>query len=129
MKNTSQAFVNQIVGCLLVTICFGGSIGLGTVWMRHQISLTADANRALAARIAECERYLAETKTLIESAQSPEELRRLNADFRLGLVPVNDGQVMRFSEDAAIRRMVARGNREIFGDAPATVALPLALNR
>ena len=92
MKKTSHAFVNQVFVCVLVSIGFGGSIGLGTVWLRHQISITANENRILAGRLAEIERRIAETKTLVESEQSPDALRRLNANLHLGLVPVSDGQ-------------------------------------
>ena len=58
MKQNSQAFVNQIVVCLLVTICLGGSVGLGTVYMRHQISSTANVNRQLTTEIAELRRLM-----------------------------------------------------------------------
>jgi hypothetical protein len=85
MKRNSQAFVNQVLVCLLVTFCFSGSIGLGTVWMRHQISLTANANKVLETRIAEVDRHLAETATVIETEQSYEVLRERNVTLRLGL--------------------------------------------
>jgi hypothetical protein len=128
MKKNAHAFANQLFVCLLVTIFCGGSIGLGTVWMRHQISVTANANRVLAARLAEFERHIAETKTLIERAQRPDELRRLNADFRLGLAPVSEAQVMHVTEDP-VRRLAARANRDLFGELPAPVTLTIALQR
>ena len=128
MKNNSHAFVNQLFVCLLVTLCFGGSIGLGTVWMRHQISVTANANRALAARLEEIGRHLAETKTLLERAQSPDELRRLNTDFRLGLVLASEAQVMHVTEDP-VRRLAAQANRGLFADLPAPAAPTIALQR
>src|SRR4051812_50015285 len=90
MKNNSRAFANQLLVCLLVTMGFGGSIGLGTVWMRHQISVTANANRALAAEIARVERLEAEKKTLVKSAERPDELRRLNREMRPGPRPVDE---------------------------------------
>jgi len=49
MRTNNHAFINQFFLCTLFTICFSGSIGLGTVWMRHQISLTANANKVLEA--------------------------------------------------------------------------------
>ena len=127
MKNNSRAFVNQLMICLLVTICCGGSLGVGIVWIRHQISITANSNRLLAARIREVERQIMETKTLVESAQSPDALRRLNAAFQLGLEPKSDGQVLHVAGDP-VHRLVARANRELFtGDrAPVTLTLPLA---
>jgi len=47
-----------VLVCLLVTVGCGGSIGLGTVWMRHQISLTANSNRFLATHLTEVERQI-----------------------------------------------------------------------
>ena len=34
-KTDTHAFVNQLLVYTLVMICFSGSIGLGTVWLRH----------------------------------------------------------------------------------------------
>ncbi len=86
MRFKNHAFVSQFVIFTLVTICFGGSVGLGTVWMRHQISLTANANKALESRLAELKRHLAETATAIETQQSPAVLMQRNASMNLGLV-------------------------------------------
>ena len=126
MKNNSHAFVNQLVVCLLVTICFGGSVGVGIVWVRHQISITANTNRALAARLREVEREIMEAKTTVESAQSPDALRRLNANFHLGLVPKSDGQVLLVTEDP-VQRLMIRANRELFSEgvepAPRSISL------
>lgn len=129
MKNNSQAFVNQLLICLLVTMTFGGSIGLGTVWVRHQNSLTAKANRALAARMAEIERRSAEMTTLIQSEQRPELLRRLNTEMRLGLVPMNEVRVEHVTANVT-DRLVERANREFYRTdraRPATVSLQIAL--
>jgi hypothetical protein len=115
MKKNSSAFVNQLLVCLLVAFCFSGSIGLGTVWMRHQISITANANKSLEARIAEVERRLAETATVIETEKSNDVLRRRNADLRLGLVPPQEIQCVRPSEDPA-RHLAAKRNRGLFND-------------
>lgn len=115
MKNNSHAFINQLLVCLLVTFCFSGSIGLGTVWMRHQISLTANANRALEQRIAEVERHLAETATFIETEQSNDMLRRRNLELRLGLVPPQETQVVRLREDPD-HHLAAKANRGLFDD-------------
>lgn len=128
MKNNSHGFVNQFMVGLLVTLCSGGTLGVGTVWMRHEISLVANANRALATRITEVDRRIAETKTLVESAQSPEALRRLNAEFQIGLVPVSDGQVVHVTEDP-VRRLATRANRGLYGEAPAAVAFTITQPR
>lgn len=123
----NQAFANQLLVCLLVTLGFGGSIGLGTVWMRHQISVTANHNRELAARIASLERRIAETTTAIEGEQGSEVLRRRNAEFRLGLAPASDQQVVRVTEDDMVRHTAMR-NRDFFKDTAApAVKFTLAL--
>jgi hypothetical protein len=111
---------------VLVTICFGGSVGLGTVWLRHQISMTANTNRALAAQIVEIERRIAETRTLVESEQSPELLRQRNHRWRLGLVPVSEGQKIHVPEDP-VRRLAAKANRELFGDPAAAIQFRVSL--
>jgi hypothetical protein len=113
MKNNSHAFINQLLVCLLVTFCFSGSIGLGTVWMRHQISLIANANRALEMRIGEVERHLAETATFIETEQSNDVLRVRNTQLKLGLVP--PVEIVRLTEDPA-RHLAAKSNRGLFDD-------------
>ena len=127
MKTTdTHAFVNQFLVWLLVTLCVGGSIGLGSVWMRHQISATANANRILEARIADVQRHIDETTTAIESEQGSDVLRRRNADWRLGLLPVTDAQVVRVTEDP-VMRLAQRHNRDLFNDSVPTVAFRVAL--
>ena len=76
MRRNTKAFVNQLLVCLLVTMTFGGTIGLSTVWMRHQISVTAKANRALAAETDEINRKSDALEALIRTEQRPELLRQ-----------------------------------------------------
>jgi hypothetical protein len=113
MKKNSQAFINQLLVCLLVTMTFGGSLGLGTVWVRHQISVTAKANRALLAEISEVNRRSDDIEAHIRSEQRPELLRQLNLEFRLGLAPMNEVPVVHITENVT-RRMVERANRWSF---------------
>lgn len=129
MKNNSRAFANQLLLGLLVTIAFGGSIGLGTVWMRLQISTTANANRALKADWERIERLIDEKKTIIETEQSPDKLRALNAAMRLGLVPMNEVNVVHVTDNTT-DRLAARVAREDAGDRagprPAPIAFKIA---
>src|SRR5436190_15050914 len=100
MKTTdTHAFVNQFLAWLLVTFCISGSLGVGTVWMRHQISATANANRKRDADIAALNRHLDETNTLIEGEQIKPVLLRRNAEWHLGLVQAADTQIVRVTED------------------------------
>ena len=124
MKKNSHAFVNQLLVCLLVSIGTSGSVGLGTVWIRHQNSMLANSNSALDARIKDVERHISEYKTLVATEQRPENLRQLNAQFRLGLVPMSEIPVVNVTEDP-IQRMYARASRSGFGEmsVPPTVKL------
>ena len=112
-KNNSQAFVNQLLVYTLVMICFSGSIGLGTVWLRHQISLTANNTKQLEQRIVESERHLAELNTQITAEQSIDVLARRNSEWKLGLVLPKEPQVVRVSESPE-RRLAARNTVEVF---------------
>lgn len=130
MKKTPTAFANQLLLCVLVTFCTGGSIGLAAVWLRHQVSVTAKSNRDLAAEVARLERLIDEQKTLIETEQAPDKLRGLNASMRLGLVPMSELPVLQVTENV-IERMARRAGRTPAGDAdrPAgTVTFRLARN-
>jgi len=117
--------VNQIVVCLLVTICFGGTVGLGTVLMRHQISTTANLNRQLTAELTEMRRLISEKTAAIEGEQHPELLRGLNTRMQLGLVPMNDVPLYNVTEDP-VRRMVERANAGVFTDGPSSIRFNLA---
>ncbi len=127
MKATNHAYVNQLLVYTLVMICFSGSIGLGTVWMRHQISLAANATKVLDARIAELDRRLNETKAVLEAEQDPAILKQRNAEWHLGLVQPNPEQIVHLPGDA-VMRLAAKRNRGLFNDGvtPVTVSLRVA---
>jgi len=127
MKATNHAYVNQLLVYTLVMICFSGSIGLGTVWMRHQISLAANATKVLDARIAELDRRLNETKAVLEAEQDPAVLKQRNAEWHLGLVQPNPDQIVHLPGDS-VMRLAAKRNRGLFNDGvtPVTVSLRVA---
>ena len=126
--SSSQGFVNQLLLYTLLLIGFSGSIGLGTVWMRQQISRTANATKQIEARIADIERHLGEATTAAETERDPKILLRRNAQWRLGLVEPNPTQIVHVPEDP-VMHLAAKRNRGLFGDRPAIVAFPLALQR
>ena len=130
MKKNSHAFVNQIVVYLLVTIFCSGSVGIGTVWMRQQISRTANINRRLQASINEINRRIDEAEAFIAAESSQEVLLRRNREWNLGLVLVSDAQVMHVPDDT-VARMVSRANRSLLRetDTAAPVTFNFALNR
>ena len=122
MRPTNHAFVSPFVICTLVAICFTGSIGLGTVWMRHQISLVANANKQLETRLAELKRHLAETTTAIETEQSPAVLMQRNLGMNLGLVP---STVVSAAESAA-QRLAGKASRTLLNDRAVPVSFRIA---
>lgn len=119
-KSDTFAFVNQLIVYTLVMICTSGSIGLGTVWLRYQISASANRVKLMELRISDCERKLAETVTYIETEKSPDVLRRRNEELRLGLVMPNESQVHRATIDPE-RNLAAKRNQGLFTDGPSLV--------
>ena len=114
-KTDTNAFVNQLLVYTLVMICFSGSIGLGTVWLRHQISVTANNTKQLEQRIVETERHMAELNTQITEEQTIAVLNRRNTEWSLGLVQPREPQVVRVAESAE-RRLASRNNAEVFSN-------------
>jgi hypothetical protein len=125
-KMGARAFVNQFMVYTLVAICGSASVGLGTVWMRHQISVAANANKILEASIGDLNRRIEETEAAIAAEQDPAVLNRRNTDWQLGLVPPDETQVRHISEDP-VTRLAAIHNRTLFGEGPAAVSFRIAL--
>ncbi len=119
-KTDTNAFVNQLLVYTLVMICFSGSIGLGTVWLRHQISVTANNTKQLEQRITEDERHMAELNTQITEEQTITVLNRRNVAWNLGLVQPREPQVVRVNESAE-QRLASRNNAEVFASEAASV--------
>lgn len=116
MKSSgNQAFVNQLLVFTLVMICLSGSVGLGTVWLRHQISVSANETKRLDTEVTRIERRIAETHALIAAEQSPEILDRKNLAMALQLVRPQEQQLVRVAESPE-ERLLARRNIEIFSD-------------
>ncbi|MCX6951442.1 MAG: hypothetical protein NTV51_04545 [Verrucomicrobia bacterium] len=114
-QNNNHAFVNQLLVCLLVSFGFGGSIGVGLVWMRYQITVTAKAHRANQANLEEVKRRLDATATIVETEQGFEALTKRNNEWQLGLVPATDAQVVRVTEDP-VMRLARRRDTNLFND-------------
>ena len=99
-QSAANAFINQLLVYTLVMLVFTGSIGFGTVWMRHEISLAANRNKNLQAHLAEVQRHLDQLTAEIAAAQNPDTLIRLNSEMRLGLVPPRQEQSEHVAVDA-----------------------------
>lgn len=127
-KQTSHAFVNEFLVYSLVALCFSGSIGLGTVWMRHQISIVANANRALESQIADIQRHMQEKGAEIASEQDPAALERRNVEWHLGLQPAAAGQVQRVVENPVDHLNAKQGSIPFEKGSP-RVSFSIALGR
>lgn len=128
-KSDTHAFINQLLVYTLVMICFSGSVGLGTVWLRHQISVAANQTKQFNGQIVEIDRRLAEVSSRIASEQDISELQRKNLTFALGLVSPQEAQIVRITESPE-ERLAIRRNRETFGENRTTyVHFPLTGGR
>ena len=112
-KTDNHAFVNQVLVYLLVMIGFTGSVGFSTVWLRHQISITANNTKQLDQRVLDSERRLAELGAAITAEQTIDVLTRRNDEWQIGLVLPREPQVVRVNENVE-RRLASRRNLEVF---------------
>jgi len=126
MKAANHAFVNHLLVYTLVAIGFTGSIGVASVWMRHEISVTANANKALEARIAQEERLAQQTSTWVAEEQDVTALLRRDAEWHLGLVPPRDDQIVRVSEDP-VMHLAAKRDRGLFRGDIGSVSFRVAM--
>src|SRR5882762_7957540 len=94
----ANAFVNQLIALTLLLLVFSGSLGLGAVWVRQEISGTANRSHALEVKIADVERRLDEVNAEVAAALNPEALLQQNEAMRIGLVSPREIQVLRVSE-------------------------------
>ena len=116
MKNSSaHGFVNHLLVYALLGIGLSGTAGVAAVWMRQQISFTANANKALEARIADLTRRCNETNAAIAAEQDPSVLLRRNTAWSLGLVPPRDDQVQHVADDP-VMRLAAKRNSGLYRD-------------
>ena len=122
-----HAFANPFLVGLLVTLGFGGSVGVGTVWMRHQVSVLADTNRDLEQQYRDVEREVADVSAQVESQLSPDILRAEDASMKLGLVEMTQAQIDTVTIDP-IARLAARANRRVFEGEAAGADMEMPFN-
>jgi cell division protein FtsB len=101
------SLVNGMFVLTLGLLAYLGAIGFGTVWVRHQISVTANINRALEQQITDLQRAVNETSAEIAYALNPEQLILKNTTFGLHLVRPAEQQVFRITDDVE-RRLSAK---------------------
>ena len=117
----AHAFVNRLIGLTLILLVFSGSLGLGAVWMRQEISQAANRGRLLEGRMADVERRLDEVNADVAAAVNPDVLLQQNQAMRLGLVAPREAQVVRVDESPELH-LAAKRNREVFNLASADQA-------
>ena len=116
MKRKSKSAASPVNRLLLATIlllAFAGSIGLATVWLRHQISEVAQSNKQMQQRIVETQRRTAETNAEIASALNPEVLLTQNSSLKLGLEMPRDHQIVSVVEPVEARLAAKRSTDRV----------------
>jgi hypothetical protein len=109
----AHAHVARLIALSLLLLVFSGSLGLGAVWVRQEISQTANRSRALVAKLNDVNRRLDEVNAEIAAAVNPDVLLKQNSAMRLGLGTPKEAQVVRVEGSPEIR-LAAKRNREIF---------------
>ena len=109
----SNTLVNRAILLTLGLLLFTGSLGLGAVWMRQEISQAANESRAIHVQIADVERRLDEVNALVAAAVNPDALLKKNQSMNLGLVTPREIQVQRVGESPELR-LAAKRNRDVF---------------
>ncbi len=131
MKRKTKAAaspVNRLLLATLLLLAFAGSIGLATVWLRHQISEVAQGNKQMQQRIVEVQRRTAETNAEIASALNPEVLLGQNSSLKLGLEMPRDYQIVSVVEPVEVR-LAAKRNSDRFTTTLVSTSFPLSSTR
>lgn len=116
----TNAAVNQLIALALLLLIFTGTLGLGAVWMRQEISRTANRSRALEEKFTDVQRRIDEVNAEVATAVNPNSLLRQNQFMRLALAAPREVQVVRVSESPELR-LVAKRNQEVFTVRPASL--------
>jgi len=109
----AHGLVNQLIALTLLLLAFSGSLGLGAVWVRQEISQTANRSRLLEGRVANIEHRLDEVNADVAAAVNPDVLLQQNQAMRLGLVSPRETQVRRVEQSPELL-LAQRHNREAF---------------
>ena len=109
----AHSLVNRLIALTVLLFIFAGSLGLGAVWFRQEISQAANRSRALEGKLADVERRLDEVNAQVAAAVNPEALLRQNEAMRLGLVAPREIQVVRVAESPELR-LASKRSREAF---------------
>jgi hypothetical protein len=109
----APGLVNRLIALTLLLLVFTGTLGLGAVWMRQEISQTANQTRALEEKLTGVGRRLDEVNAEVAAAVNPNALLYQAKFMNLALVAPREIQVVRVSGSAELR-LAAKRNREVF---------------
>lgn len=98
----AHSLVNRLIALTLLLLVFAGSLGLGAVWFRQEISQTANRSRALEIKFADVERRLDQVNAKVAAAVNPDTLIAQNEAMRLGLAAPREPQVWRLAGSAEL---------------------------
>lgn len=110
-RTRSPTMVNSLFLLTLLMLAYAGVIGFGKVWMRHQVSVSANASKVLEQEIADVQRRLADLSAKIAVARGTDQLLRLNTQLGLNLVQPSEEQVIRTRDDVELRLAAKRFER------------------
>ena len=109
----ARAFVSQLIALTLLLLVFSGSLGLGAVWVRQEISGTANRSHAIETKIADVERRMDEVNAEVAAALNPSALLRQNQTMMLGLSSPREMQIVRIQGSPELH-LASKRNREMF---------------
>jgi hypothetical protein len=121
----APGLVNRVIALTLLLLIFTGTLGLGAVWMRQEISQTANQTRALEEKLTGVGRRLDEVNAKVAEAVNPNALLLQAKFMNLALTAPREIQVVRVTGSAELK-LAAKRNREAFSleTAPAGSATP-----
>ena len=118
----ARTIVNRIIFLTLCCLMLTGTLGLGAVWVRQEISQVANHSRSLQVKLEDVERRLDEVNAQVAAAVNPDTLLNRNRSMNLALAAPREAQVVRVGESVELR-LAAKRNREIFSVATASLEL------
>jgi uncharacterized protein HemX len=125
---TQSSQDNRLLLAVILLLGFAGAIGVGFVWLRHQIAATAENNRQMQQQLVDIQRRTAETNAEIAAVSSPEVLLNRNTSLKLGLEMPRDHQIQPVNDQVEVR-LASKRNSDSFSTTFVSAALPLTTAR
>jgi hypothetical protein len=113
------SILNRALVCSFLFLVYAGAIGFGTVWLRHQIALSATENKVIERRVIQIERSLSQVNAELAVALSPDYLIARNRELNLQLARPSEDQIVRIREDIGVR-LATKRNEGLFSSVERT---------